>query len=94
MFHRTWALVFVIACSLGGGGLSSQQLEQAKSKVYAMQPAAQALEALAADLGAPHSQDEGHVAWTTKTAGSCKELRVHLMGEVVGQVEIRDIPCS
>jgi hypothetical protein len=87
------AASLLAACSTGGAALTPDKLEAAQGKVHAMQPRDQALSALTPLLGEPTRTDEGSVSWFAPDGDGCRELRVGLMGDMVGNVELKKSAC-
>lgn len=86
------ASIFV-ACSFGSSGPTLKQLEQAQDKVHAMQPAEAATQALVPLLGEPAARSDVAMSWYAPDGEACRELRVELMGDVVGSVKVKKGPC-
>jgi len=77
----------------GSSGLTPDKLEEAKGSVRAMQPKAEAMTALEGALGKPATTDDSSASWFAKDGDACKELHVQLMGDMVGNVELKKSPC-
>jgi nicotinamide mononucleotide (NMN) deamidase PncC len=86
------ALLFA-ACTTGPAGPTVASLEQAKEKVHAMQPKADALAAVEGIAGPPTTQDDAGMSWFAKEGDSCRELRVQIMGDAVGNVTLKKSDC-
>lgn len=80
------------ACT-GTSGPSPEKLEEAKGLVRAMQPKAEAMAALEGALGAPAKSDDAGASWFAKDGERCKELHVQMMGDMVGNVELKKADC-
>lgn len=87
------AAPLLAACSTGGGALTPEKLQAAQDKVHAMQPREQAIATLKPLLGDPTRTDEAGMSWFAPDGDGCRELRVGLMGEMVGNVELKKSPC-
>ena len=87
------ACLLLTACTGGTSGPTVEKLEEAKDLVRAMQPKAEAMTALEGALGAPATSDDSGASWFAKDGERCKELKVQLMGDMVGTVTLKKADC-
>ena len=80
------------ACGGGASGPSVADLEAAQGEVHGMQPVAEAEGKLTEKLGAPTAKSDTEWTWQAKDGEACKELKVTLMGDMVGGVSLGDCP--
>ena len=93
-FAPALAALLLAACTgTATSGPSPDDLDEAKGLVRAMQPKDEAMKAVEGKLGAPAKVDENGASWFAKDGERCKELHIQLMGDMVGNVDVKKADC-
>ncbi|MFK7928566.1 MAG: hypothetical protein AB8H79_10280 [Myxococcota bacterium] len=69
------------------------KLNEAKGKVHAMMAKAAAMEAVKPLMGEPTTSTDAEATWIAQEGDKCQALKVQLMGDMVGNVNVADAPC-
>ena len=70
-----------------------EKLNEAKGKVHAMMGKAAAMDAVKPILGDPATSSDSEATWIAKDGDNCQALKVQLMGDMVGNVNVAEAPC-